>query len=125
MCLYLFSSRCVPFRYRSDCSGKGDIRQLIEVLMITTQGGPGLLFPKVHTHTHTHTLSLSLSLSLSLNMNILFYIYLQTGVHKHTYIFILTEELFLLQCLMFFCRFYFTFLSLMGMFGCVIYRLHL
>lgn len=44
---YRLVAGCVPFRYRSNFSStRTDIRHMIEVLMVTTQGGPGLLFPK-------------------------------------------------------------------------------
>ncbi|MCO5547642.1 hypothetical protein L7F22_001093 [Adiantum nelumboides] len=44
---YRLVAGCVPFRYRSNFSpNSSNIRQMIEVLMVTTQGGPGLLFPK-------------------------------------------------------------------------------
>ncbi|XP_028770054.1 nudix hydrolase 16, mitochondrial isoform X2 [Neltuma alba] len=38
---------CIPFRYRiSDNSGESGSEKIIEVLMISSQSGPGLLFPK-------------------------------------------------------------------------------
>ncbi|KAL9232644.1 hypothetical protein vseg_007729 [Gypsophila vaccaria] len=38
---------CIPFRYRNACEGDGDeSEKLIEVLMINSTSGPGLLFPK-------------------------------------------------------------------------------
>jgi hypothetical protein len=36
--------RCIPFRYRDI---KDEQKKLVEVLMINSQSGPGLLFPKV------------------------------------------------------------------------------
>nr|CAB3452362.1 unnamed protein product [Digitaria exilis] len=35
---------CIPFRYRDI---KDEQKKLVEVLMINSQSGPGLLFPKV------------------------------------------------------------------------------
>jgi len=35
--------RCIPFRYRDI---KDEQKKLVEVLMINSQSGPGLLFPK-------------------------------------------------------------------------------
>eukprot|EP00250_Pteridium_aquilinum_P013391 c21313_g4_i1 orf=333-974(-) len=43
---YRLIAGCVPFRFRSGCSIKNDVHHTIEVMMVTTQGGPGLLFPK-------------------------------------------------------------------------------
>lgn len=43
---YRLVAGCVPFRYRSGSSMKNDAHHTIEVMMVTTQGGPGLLFPK-------------------------------------------------------------------------------
>ncbi|XP_054814977.1 nudix hydrolase 16, mitochondrial-like [Prosopis cineraria] len=38
---------CIPFRYRiSNSSGESSSEKIIEVLMISSQSGPGLLFPK-------------------------------------------------------------------------------
>lgn len=45
-CGYRLVAGCVPFRYRSDSPCNGKVQQSLEVLMVTTQGGPGLLFPK-------------------------------------------------------------------------------
>ena len=40
--------RCIPFRYRdSDVSGNSNSEKIVEVLMINSTSGPGLLFPKV------------------------------------------------------------------------------
>lgn len=40
--------RCIPFRYRkSDDNGDADSEKIVEVLMINSSSGPGLLFPKV------------------------------------------------------------------------------
>ena len=40
--------RCIPFRYRdSDVSGNSNFEKIVEVLMINSTSGPGLLFPKV------------------------------------------------------------------------------
>lgn len=43
---YRLVAGCVPFRFKSDSTCNGNGRKVIEVLMVTTQGGPGLLFPK-------------------------------------------------------------------------------
>ncbi|KAH6559111.1 hypothetical protein KP509_1Z027400 [Ceratopteris richardii] len=43
---YRLVAGCVPFRYRYGCSIDKDMQDDLEVLMVTTQGGPGLLFPK-------------------------------------------------------------------------------
>lgn len=38
---------CIPFRYRkSDQNGDADSEKIVEVLMINSSSGPGLLFPK-------------------------------------------------------------------------------
>ncbi|XP_057487107.1 nudix hydrolase 16, mitochondrial-like isoform X2 [Actinidia eriantha] len=38
---------CIPFKYRNLCGSNGDTsEQVVEVLMITSTSGPGLLFPK-------------------------------------------------------------------------------
>lgn len=39
---------CIPFRYRdnNDETSGGEQKRLVEVLMINSQSGPGLLFPK-------------------------------------------------------------------------------
>lgn len=38
---------CIPFRYRiSEEVGDSECEKVVEVLMITSSGGPGLLFPK-------------------------------------------------------------------------------
>ncbi|KAL5732536.1 hypothetical protein ACOSQ2_032228 [Xanthoceras sorbifolium] len=38
---------CIPFRYRdSNDSGEADYEKIVEVLMISSASGPGLLFPK-------------------------------------------------------------------------------
>ncbi|ESR34339.1 hypothetical protein CICLE_v100059351mg, partial [Citrus x clementina] len=45
---------CIPFKYRNrnceegDCDGDGDggSEKIVEVLMINSTSGPGLLFPK-------------------------------------------------------------------------------
>ncbi|GKV39640.1 hypothetical protein SLEP1_g47385 [Rubroshorea leprosula] len=38
---------CIPFRYRnSDVTGDVDSKKVVEVLMINSPSGPGLLFPK-------------------------------------------------------------------------------
>lgn len=40
--------RCIPFRYRSfDESDRTESEKVVEVLMINSTSGPGLLFPKV------------------------------------------------------------------------------
>jgi hypothetical protein len=46
ICLILLPCicRCIPFRYRDI---KDEQKKLVEVLMINSQSGPGLLFPKV------------------------------------------------------------------------------
>jgi len=38
--------RCVPFRYKS-CDDESSSEKIVEVLMINSPSGPGLLFPKV------------------------------------------------------------------------------
>lgn len=43
---YRLVAGCVPFRFRADRTLKNDVHHTIEVMMVTTQGGPGLLFPK-------------------------------------------------------------------------------
>lgn len=41
--------RCIPFRYRkSDEGGEATSEKIVEVLMINSPSGPGLLFPKVY-----------------------------------------------------------------------------
>lgn len=53
-----FFDRCIPFKYRNrnceegDCDGDGDggSEKIVEVLMINSTSGPGLLFPKVPSH---------------------------------------------------------------------------
>lgn len=40
--------RCIPFRYRnSEEVGESNSGKVVEVLMISSSSGPGLLFPKV------------------------------------------------------------------------------
>ncbi|BAF13577.2 Os03g0810300 [Oryza sativa Japonica Group] len=40
---------CIPFRYRTsnDETSDDEPKKIVEVLMINSQSGPGLLFPKV------------------------------------------------------------------------------
>ncbi|KAI3865541.1 hypothetical protein MKW92_046413 [Papaver armeniacum] len=38
---------CIPFKYREDDSGDSNCKKIVEVLMINSSSGPGLLFPKV------------------------------------------------------------------------------
>uniref|UniRef100_A0A453M6K1 Uncharacterized protein n=1 Tax=Aegilops tauschii subsp. strangulata TaxID=200361 RepID=A0A453M6K1_AEGTS len=38
---------CIPFRYRADETSGDEQKKVVEVLMINSQSGPGLLFPKV------------------------------------------------------------------------------
>lgn len=45
-CGYRLIAGCVPFRYKSGSACNGNVREVLEVLMVTTQGGPGRLFPK-------------------------------------------------------------------------------
>lgn len=40
---YLYLFRCIPFRYKNSVENQ----KVLEVLMISSQSGPGLLFPKV------------------------------------------------------------------------------
>ncbi|CAN1316126.1 Nudix hydrolase 16, mitochondrial [Linum perenne] len=43
---------CIPFRYREcDENGDNDVGKVVEVLMINSTSGPGLLFPKVYLST--------------------------------------------------------------------------
>ena len=46
--------RCIPFRYRTnnDETSDDEHKKLVEVLMINSQSGPGLLFPKVLYFKH-------------------------------------------------------------------------
>ena len=45
---FLFFCRCIPFRYRSSEGSSDEVSdKVVEVLMIDTPSGPGLLFPKV------------------------------------------------------------------------------
>ncbi|XP_026424614.1 nudix hydrolase 16, mitochondrial-like isoform X2 [Papaver somniferum] len=37
---------CIPFKYREDDSGESNCKKIVEVLMINSSSGPGLLFPK-------------------------------------------------------------------------------
>ncbi|KAI3844236.1 hypothetical protein MKX03_032307 [Papaver bracteatum] len=37
---------CIPFKYREDDSGDSNCKKIVEVLMINSSSGPGLLFPK-------------------------------------------------------------------------------
>ncbi|XP_044462103.1 nudix hydrolase 16, mitochondrial-like [Mangifera indica] len=37
---------CIPFRYRNAERGNDDSEKIVEVLMISSASGPGLLFPK-------------------------------------------------------------------------------
>lgn len=40
--------RCIPFRYiNSEEDGKSESGKVVQVLMISSSSGPGLLFPKV------------------------------------------------------------------------------
>ena len=39
--------RCIPFRYIKD--GNSESGKVVQVLMISSSSGPGLLFPKVHS----------------------------------------------------------------------------
>ncbi|CAI0392732.1 unnamed protein product [Linum tenue] len=40
---------CIPFRYREcDENADTDSEKVVEVLMINSTSGPGLLFPKLH-----------------------------------------------------------------------------
>nr|XP_023899048.1 nudix hydrolase 16, mitochondrial-like [Quercus suber] len=42
-----YGNRCIPFRYRdSDVSGNSNSEKIVEVLMINSTSGPGLLFTK-------------------------------------------------------------------------------
>lgn len=42
--------RCIPFRYiNSDEDGNSKCGKVIQVLMISSSSGPGLLFPKVQS----------------------------------------------------------------------------
>lgn len=44
---YRLVAGCIPFKYRSPTESNGDTcEQIIEVLMINSTSGPGLLFPK-------------------------------------------------------------------------------
>ena len=44
----IFLFRCIPFRFRSsNKSGNADTEKIVELLMINSTSGPGLLFPKV------------------------------------------------------------------------------
>eukprot|EP00249_Psilotum_nudum_P016652 c25931_g1_i2 orf=613-1176(+) len=43
---YRLVAGCIPYRYRSSDNYSGDKEQTLEVLMITSQSGEGLLFPK-------------------------------------------------------------------------------
>lgn len=47
--IFSLSCRCIPFRYRANNDETSDDKhdKLVEVLMINSQSGPGLLFPKV------------------------------------------------------------------------------
>ena len=48
MLILLFFCRCIPFRYRSSDGRSDEVSdKVVEVLMIDTPSGPGLLFPKV------------------------------------------------------------------------------
>lgn len=48
ICRSKLGCRCVPFRYKDgdDC-GDSCSEKIVEVLMINSSSGPGLLFPKV------------------------------------------------------------------------------
>lgn len=43
---YRLVAGCVPFRYKS-CEDDSSSEKIVEVLMINSPSGPGLLFPKV------------------------------------------------------------------------------
>eukprot|EP00249_Psilotum_nudum_P016653 c25931_g1_i4 orf=657-1229(+) len=43
---YRLVAGCIPYRYRSSDNYSGDKEQTLEVLMITSHSGQGLLFPK-------------------------------------------------------------------------------
>nr|GMC90373.1 nudix hydrolase 16, mitochondrial-like [Ipomoea batatas] len=46
--------RCIPFKFRDVEENGGDIsRKVVEVLMINSTSGPGLLFPKRTQHFET------------------------------------------------------------------------
>lgn len=42
-----FIDRCIPYRFRDYCEDGDDSAKVVEVLMINSPSGPGLLFPKV------------------------------------------------------------------------------
>ncbi|KAK6151339.1 hypothetical protein DH2020_013974 [Rehmannia glutinosa] len=45
---YRLIAGCIPFKYRNvEEDGSGTSEKIVEVLMINSTGGPGLLFPKV------------------------------------------------------------------------------
>ena len=45
---HCFIDRCIPYRFRDYCEdGDADSAKVVEVLMINSPSGPGLLFPKV------------------------------------------------------------------------------
>ncbi|XP_031285426.1 nudix hydrolase 16, mitochondrial [Pistacia vera] len=43
---YRLVAGCIPFRYRNAECGNDDSEKIVEVLMISSTSGPGLLFPK-------------------------------------------------------------------------------
>ncbi|KAL8172192.1 hypothetical protein V2J09_023996 [Rumex salicifolius] len=43
---YRLIAGCIPFRYRSSLGDDASSDQIVEVLMISSTGGPGLVFPK-------------------------------------------------------------------------------
>lgn len=62
--------RCIPFRYKnSDETGDVNSEKIIEVLMINSPSGPGLLFPKVFPVFYWHLKLLDLVRSFFLNFS--------------------------------------------------------
>lgn len=57
---YCYLDRCIPFKYRNSDGSCDSEPEKIEVLMINSQNGPGLLFPKVGYCEHHIFLFLTL-----------------------------------------------------------------
>ena len=48
MLTYGFIDRCIPYRFRDYCEDdNANSAKVVELLMINSPSGPGLLFPKV------------------------------------------------------------------------------
>lgn len=75
---FWLSNRCIPFRYRdSDFDSDEKPKKVVEVLMISSTSGPGLLFPKVcMQHIALFFFSSTLNSPFSVFMHIMWSVHL-------------------------------------------------